>query len=167
MGRAVQIQGRSYFCSVSFPRRLKELLLGVVLIKFISNVVSLLVVVTCTALFVHAVLGDSDTDRDGASPRSSPSDPASSRNPESFKDRGSPSLDMRGNGIGKEQQSTVCPCVTTSRATERGGHTFRCPGTAKHLSLTKGSGFVLGADQENALHLCLAGPLQNVILAVE
>jgi len=68
MGGVVQNQGRSYFCSVSFPRCLKQLLLGLFLIKYTSNVFSLLVVVTCIALFVHAVLGDPDTDLDGVSP---------------------------------------------------------------------------------------------------
>lgn len=50
-------QRRSYFCSVSFPRHLKQLMLGVVLIKFTTNVFPLLVVVTSIALFVPAVLG--------------------------------------------------------------------------------------------------------------
>lgn len=52
MGKAVQCQGLSYFCLVSFPRRLKQLLLGVFLIKFTLNVFFLLVVVTCIALSV-------------------------------------------------------------------------------------------------------------------
>lgn len=51
MGRVMQSQGISYFCSVSFPGCLKQLLLGVFLIKFTSNVFSLLVIVTCIALF--------------------------------------------------------------------------------------------------------------------
>lgn len=74
MSRVVQSQGRSYFCSVSFPRCLKQLLVGVVLIKFTSNVFSLLVVVTCIAPLVHAVLGDPDTDLNGVSPVWCPSD---------------------------------------------------------------------------------------------
>lgn len=66
MGRILQSQRRSYFCSANFPRDLK--LLGLFLIKFTSDVFSLLVVVTCIALFAHAVLGDPDADLDGVSP---------------------------------------------------------------------------------------------------
>lgn len=51
MGRVMQSQGRSYFCSVSFPRHLKQLLLGAFWIKFTSNVFSLLAIVTCIAMF--------------------------------------------------------------------------------------------------------------------
>ena len=117
MGRVVRSQ-RSYFCSVSFPRRLEQLLPGVVLIKFTSNVFSLLVVVTCIALFGHAVLGDPDTDLDGAPPVWSPSNPASSRRSGSFKDSGSPCMAM---GSGKKSKALFCPGVTASKATGRRG----------------------------------------------
>lgn len=63
-------------------------MLGVVLIKFTSNVFSLLAIVTCIAPLVHAVLGDPDTDLDGVSPVWSPSDSASSRHSGSYKDCG-------------------------------------------------------------------------------
>lgn len=47
-------------------------------------------------------------------------------------------------GLGKNSKTLFDLVLLHPEPQEGGGHTFSCPGTVKHLSMTMGSGPVLG-----------------------